>query len=108
MFNDVDETLKQYFTAELPISPGELDVSFERPTREWSGRLSRPTLNCFMYDIRERKLFRDEPPAILPNGKGGFRRERAAPRIDLTYTEAISSIVTRGRLSLTRPDDSKA
>ena len=85
MFNDVDETLKQYFTAELPISPGELDVSFERPTREWSGRLSRPTLNCFMYDIRERKLFRDEPPAILPNGKGGFLRQRAAPRIDLTY-----------------------
>jgi len=85
MFNDVDETLKQYFTAELPISPGELDVSFERPTREWSGRLSRPTLNCFMYDIRERKLFRDEPPTVLPNGKGGFLRQRAAPRIDLTY-----------------------
>ena len=85
MFNDVDETLKQYFTAELPISTGELDVSFERPTREWSGRLSRPTLNCFMYDVRERKLFRDEPPTVIPNGKGGFRRERAAPRIDLTY-----------------------
>ena len=85
MFNDVDETLKQYFTAELPIAQGELDVSFERPSREWSGRLSRPTLNCFLYDIRERKIFRDEPPKVVPNGQGGFRRERHAMRIDLSY-----------------------
>ncbi len=85
MFNDVDETLKQYFTAELPISQGELDVSFERPTREWSGRLSRPALNCFLYDVRERRIFRDEAPKVVPNGSGGFRRERPAMRIDLSY-----------------------
>lgn len=85
MFNDVDETLKQYFTAEIPIAGGEIDVSFERPTREWSGRLSRPTLNCFLYDIRERTGFRDDTPEITYDTRGGFRRQRPARRIDLSY-----------------------
>lgn len=85
MFNDVNETLKQYFTAELPITGGELDVAFDRPTREWSGRLSRPTLNCFLYDVRERKVFRNEPPQTVPTGDGRFRRQHAPLRMDLSY-----------------------
>lgn len=84
MFNDVDETLKQFFTAELPIAGGELDVSFDRPTREWSGRLSRPTLNCFLYDIRERAGFRDETPNVKVT-QNGLRRQRPPRRIDLSY-----------------------
>lgn len=85
MFNNVDETLKQFFTAEIPISGGEMDVSFERPSREWSGRLSRPTLNCFLYDIRERAGFRDDTPQRAYDGRGGVRTQRPARRIDLSY-----------------------
>ncbi len=85
MFNDVDETLKQYFTAEIPIVGGEIDVSFERPTREWSGRLSRPTLNCFLYDIRERTIFVDETPTKQYGPNGTIVRQRPPRRIDLSY-----------------------
>ncbi|MEO8539215.1 MAG: Pvc16 family protein [bacterium] len=85
MFNDVDETLKQHLIADLPISQGEVDVSFERPTREWSGRLARPTLNCFLYDIRERTAFRDDTMVKQANGRGGFTRRIPARRIDLSY-----------------------
>lgn len=85
MFNDVDETLKQFFIAEVPLPPGEVEVSFERPTREWSGRLSRPTLNCFLYDIRERTGFRDDRQlaSMTPNGRA--QRRIAPRRIDLSY-----------------------
>ena len=85
MFNDVDETLKQHLIADLPITGGEVDVSFERPTREWSGRLTRPTLNCFLYDIRERTAFRDDNLIKQANGRGGFTRRIPARRIDLSY-----------------------
>lgn len=85
MFNDVDETLKQYFTAELPIVGGEIDVSFERPTREWSGRLTRPTLNCFLYDIRERPGFVDETQTQRITATGSIVRQRPPRRIDLSY-----------------------
>ena len=85
MFNDADETLKQYLTAAIPIANGEVDISFERPSREWSGRLSRPTLNCFLYDIRERSGFRDDTATRIADGKGGFRAQRPPRRIDLSY-----------------------
>jgi hypothetical protein len=85
MFNDVDETLKQYLIADLPVSQGELDITFERPTREWSGRLSRPTLNCFLYDIRERSGFRDDTVTKIPDGHGGYAAQRPPRRIDLSY-----------------------
>jgi hypothetical protein len=85
MFNDVDETLKSFLTAEIPISQGEVDISFERPTREWSGRLSRPTLNLFLYDIRERTAFRDDTMLRTANGRGSVTLQRPARRIDLTY-----------------------
>lgn len=85
MFNDVDETLKLHLVADLPIAQGEVDVSFERPTREWSGRLTRPTLNCFLYDIRERTAFRDDTMLRQPNGRGGYTGRVAARRIDLSY-----------------------
>lgn len=85
MFNDVDETLKQHLIADLPITQGEVDVSFERPSREWSGRLSRPTLNCFLYDIRERIGFRDDTQTRVMNARGGFTAQRPARRIDLSY-----------------------
>jgi hypothetical protein len=85
MFNDVDEVLKLHLIADLPIAQGEIDISFERPTREWSGRLARPTLNLFMYDIRERVGFRDENATYIQNGRGGFTRKRPSRRIDLSY-----------------------
>jgi len=85
MFNDVDETLKVYLTAELPIVGGEVDISFERPTREWSGRLSKPTLNCFLYDVRERAGFVDETPTVSYGPNGTVRRQRPPRRIDLSY-----------------------
>ena len=34
-------------TAGIPIRANEIDISFERPTREWSSKLSRPTINLF-------------------------------------------------------------
>jgi len=85
MFNDVDETLKQHLIADLPIAPGEVDVSFERPTREWSGRLTRPTLNCFLYDIRERTAFRDNTMLHQKNANGSYQQRVPARRIDLSY-----------------------
>lgn len=85
MFNDVDETVRNFLLADVPIDRGEVDISFERPTREWSGRLSKPTLNLFMYDIRERPGYKDMTPAVRPQGDHTFVRSFPLRRIDLSY-----------------------
>src|SRR5579872_2360538 len=53
MFADLDETIRQLLIHGVPLDLSEVDVSFDAPDREWSGRLSRPTVNCFLYDVRE-------------------------------------------------------
>jgi hypothetical protein len=85
MFNDVDETLRQFLIAEVPIERAEVDVSFDRPTREWASRLSKPVINVFLFDVRERAGYRDDTPAFDRNSQGGVTRHRQARRIDLSY-----------------------
>lgn len=85
MLNDVDETLKQFLISDVPIERGEVDVSFERPTREWSGRLSRPTLNLFMFDIRERSGFRDDAAMKQRTAMGLVAQHLPPRRVDLSY-----------------------
>jgi hypothetical protein len=60
MIDDLDEALRQLLIAELPIVSNEVDIAFEPPTRDWSARLSRPTLNLFMHDLRENNKLRTQ------------------------------------------------
>jgi len=85
LFNDVAETLKQFLIGEIPIERNEIDVSFERPSREWSSKLSRPTLNLFLFDIRERKELRDGTFAMTRTADGRAIQTRPPRRVDLTY-----------------------
>ncbi len=58
MIDDLDETIRQLLVAEMPIRNSEVEISFDQPKREWSARLSRPTLNFFLYDLRENAALR--------------------------------------------------
>ena len=58
MFADLDETMRQILIEELPVKNGEIDIHFDQPTREWSAKLSKPTLNIFLYDVRENNQLR--------------------------------------------------
>ncbi|MGH2632105.1 MAG: Pvc16 family protein [Tepidiformaceae bacterium] len=85
MIPDVDEALRELLTTDVPLPPGEIDIAFDRPTREWSSRLSRPTLNLFLFDVRERMEFRDPNDfrTITPDGR--IKLEHPPRRIDLSY-----------------------
>jgi len=58
MIPELDETIRQLLIAELPVKKGEIDISFEQPKREWSAKVSRPTINLFLYDVRENVVLR--------------------------------------------------
>ena len=52
MLELIDESLEAFFRASVPLSATDVDVSFEPPDREWSAKLTRPTVNIFLWDIR--------------------------------------------------------
>jgi Pvc16 N-terminal domain/Carboxypeptidase regulatory-like domain len=85
MFSDVDETLRAHLIADMPIHGGEVDIEFDRPTREWSSRLSKPTLNLFLFDVRERPEFRDSGNRVAIQADGRISKQRPPLRIDLSY-----------------------
>ncbi len=93
MFADLDETIRQLLIKGVPLDLSEVDISFDAPDREWSGRLSRPTINCFLYDVRENLDLRatdfEQLNATTKNGKAATAAKRLPARIDATYQITI-------------------
>ena len=87
MIADLDETIRQLLIAELPVKNGEIDISFDQPKREWSARLSRPSINFFLYDVRENATLRQhgwERMASM-NGDNLAHLKRTPFRVDCFY-----------------------
>jgi hypothetical protein len=73
--------------AELPVKNGEIDISFDQPKREWSARISKPTVNFFLYDVRENATLRQHQWERMPasNGDNLARLKRTPFRVDCYY-----------------------
>jgi hypothetical protein len=52
VISEVDESLRTLVKAEV-VSGTDVDVVFDAPTREWASRRSKPTIDLYLYDIRE-------------------------------------------------------
>jgi hypothetical protein len=84
MFNDVEDVLRRLLIKELPIKNGDINIEFHQPKREWSSRLNRPTLNLFLYDLRENNVLR-QPEWKLEKKNGSAVKKRSPVRLDLNY-----------------------
>jgi hypothetical protein len=54
MLADLDESLRSLLQRELGRHGFDrVEVAFDAPAKEWSSQLSTPTVNLFLYDLRE-------------------------------------------------------
>ena len=54
MLADLDETVRQLLRREFSGRGFDgIEISFDAPSREWSAQLSTPTVNLFLYDVRQ-------------------------------------------------------
>lgn len=84
MIHDLDETIRKILIEKGRLNAGEIDITFDQPSREWSAGLSRPTINCWLYDVRENLDLRSmEWETTRANGQGKLRL--APLRFDLNY-----------------------
>lgn len=84
MLHDLDRTIEKLLYDEGKLNKGEIDVSFEQPNSEWSARLSRPTINCWCFDLRENLKLRGTDRYVQRNGNMAETRF-PVKRIDLSY-----------------------
>jgi hypothetical protein len=117
MIDDLDEAMRRLLVREMPIKNAEVNIEFDQPKREWSARLSKPTLNLFLHDVRENTTLRQQEWEIERNGKNTATKRRTPIRLDLHYmitawaTEPDDEhrLITRTMMALFRfatlPDD---
>jgi hypothetical protein len=85
MINELDESLKALLVEKGGFDPAEVDISFEIPTRDWSTPATRPTVNLYLYDLRENSKLRETYWEEESRNGRDVRIKRLPLRIDLSY-----------------------
>lgn len=92
MIVDVHSAIQHLLFHRGLIPSDEVDVRFERPTKEWVDSLVRPTVNLYLFDIEENTDLRQSNMPVV-RGAGGMATYRMPPRrFDLRYL--VSALTT--------------
>ena len=103
MIQHLDETLRQILI-ETGIDPNVINIDFERPSEEWETKLSRLTVNCFLYDIRENLALRFDQQRYLERDRTTGKETVAPARIDFTYLITVWAMKSGGDITLVRDE----
>jgi hypothetical protein len=85
MLHLLDESLEAFLRAVVPLPKREIDVSFEAPDSDWSARVSRPTVNLYLWDVRRNLGQRDGGMEVVYDEAGRAQRRPPLPRVDCRY-----------------------
>src|SRR5437588_2823560 len=78
MIQDVDESLRALVKRDA-LNGSKADVAFDAPTKEWSSRRNVPTVDLYLYDIREDMHRREVMWQAIRNRETGFVTDRRPP-----------------------------
>jgi hypothetical protein len=81
---DLDDTIRALLKRELTQHGIDVEIAFDAPDKEWSGALNNPTINAFLYDLRESK---DHRPIEweVEQAKNGTRELRPPLMLEASY-----------------------
>jgi hypothetical protein len=82
---DLDEALRLLLKRELDKHGFEgVEIAFDAPSKEWSGKLTGPTVDLFLYDLRE-AADRAEVTPTETRSNGVAQLASPPLRLELTY-----------------------
>jgi hypothetical protein len=79
MIHEVDEALRNLIRREA-LNGADVEVTFDAPTKDWSARRNSPTVNVYLYDIREDLSRREVEYEEIRDGTGRVIERRPPPR----------------------------
>jgi hypothetical protein len=86
---DLDDALRTLLRRELARHGFEgVVISFDAPSKEWSGKLTGPTVDLFLYDLREAPGRATNTPS---QRQGNGRAVTVMPPLQLELTYAVSA-----------------
>ncbi len=84
MLELIDEGLESFLRATVPLSATDVAVSFAAPVPVWSAKLTGPTVNLFLWDIR-RSASRSRSGMQTIERDGKAVHQPALPTLELRY-----------------------
>lgn len=78
MIHDLDESLRTLVRRD-GLRGSDVDIAFEAPTREWAAHRNTPTVDLYLYDIREDVQRRTVAWQPVKDEKSGRVLERRPP-----------------------------
>jgi hypothetical protein len=85
MIKALDETIKALILEKGRFKLSDVDIRFDQPTRDWAAGLTKPAINCYLYDIHENRDLRNREWIVDRQPNGQARKKIAPLRIDLSY-----------------------
>jgi len=76
---ETDESLRRLVLRDA-LSGSGVDLNFEAPTKDWASRRSVPTVNLYLYDVREDVDRREVQPEEIRDEHGRVTARRPPPR----------------------------
>src|SRR6266487_7198851 len=98
MIRDLDDTIASMLKNRAPVGSAlaGAEISFDLPDTKWRNTVSKLTVNCYLYDIRENKDLRTEQP-LMRRSADLTRAVRLRPpvRIDCAYSITAWSVANK-------------
>lgn len=86
---DLDEALRRLLRRELQRHGFDgVDIGFDAPSKEWSGKLTNPTVSLFLYDLREAT---ERADVSIGERRGNGQSVMLPPALRLELTYAITA-----------------
>jgi hypothetical protein len=85
MIASVDQALERFLRAFVPLDERAIDVAFDAPDQKWSGGLTRPAVDLFLWQISGDATRRQAGMLQRSGEDGRLQRKPATPIIQLHY-----------------------
>ena len=79
MIHEADEALRRLVLRDALDGSG-VEISFDAPTKEWAARRNAPTVDVYLYDVREDVGRREVQYEEVRDGNGHVVERRPPPR----------------------------
>jgi hypothetical protein len=79
MIDDLDESLRAIVVRDA-FNGASVDVAFDAPTKDWASRRNAPTVDLYLYDIREKTDRRDVAYLRVRDDNGRVTGRQPPPR----------------------------
>ena len=87
MFADLDESIRDLLVQRGNLNAGEVDIAFDMPTRDWAAGMARPTVNVYLYDLRQNFELRNPSAWRVRRGDNNTAvKSRPDVRVDVAYS----------------------